>query len=135
MRARKVYEAIDFERGTDPRKSLDIGLAAENKDPQKLVANIKAAFPEITFTYNATSQLHAPGGPHPIWKMLTVNVGNPKDGVSLEERGQKFLDWIKKYTTFTDYEIRNSHERRWYPFNKPELGPEEHSQSFEFAMK
>ena len=128
-----VREEISFERGKDPKKSLGVGVAVENRDRTKRLENFKAAFPEINVAYNASSHLNAPGE-HPKWQLISAGVKNPKDGLSLEERGEKMLDWLKSYTDFDIIEIENLFDRKYIPglIKNPR---EQYEQHYTFRMR
>ena len=128
-----VREDISFKRGNDPKKSLGVGVTIENRDRNKRIENFRAAFPEVNISYNSSSKLHAPGE-HPNWQMISAGVHNPKDGLSLEERGEKMLDWLKSYTDFDIIEIENSFDRRYMPglIRDP---VEQYEQHYTFQMR
>jgi hypothetical protein len=129
-------KTVNFERGKDPRESMDIGLTRtrkENRDPNILQDNMQKAFPEIQHSHTSTARLQAPGK-HPIWKNIVISLNNPKDRLSVEERAKKFLDWIRIYTDYDIVEEENSFERKWHPWGDKSK-PENYSQQFNFRMR
>lgn len=133
MRARLV-EDLNFEKGRDPKRSLDIGVTVENRDPRKMEGNFKKAFPEVQHTHIGEQHLHAPGGPHPSWKTITVALHNPKDGISVDKRKEKYLNWFKQYTDYDQFEIDSAFDRYWHPWGD-ESKPQQYEQQFTFLMR
>ena len=109
-----VRESIEFTRGKDPKKAMDIGLGVENRDPNKRLENFRAAFPEVSLAFNASIATHAPGK-HPIWQTISLEAKNPKDDLTLDEREEKMLDCLKTYTDFDIVETESSFDRRYMP--------------------
>jgi hypothetical protein len=134
IRAKYVYESIKFERGRDPRKSMDIGVTAENRDIHKMEDNFKKAFPEVDHTHTGEQHLHAPDGPHPSWMTITASLNNPDDGISVDDRKETYLDWFKTNTDYDEFQIDSAFDRRWHPWGDHSL-PQEYSQQFTFHMR
>ena len=118
MKAKFVSENINFERGKDPKKVLNIGKRAENRDPNRRHHNFQMAFPEIRSTYS-TSHMMAPGS-HPKWQIINGIIRDPKDDISVKERTQKYLEWFKQYTDFDIIEIDHSSERSYHEYGDEE---------------
>ena len=129
-----VREEISFKRGKDPKKSLGVGVAIENRDPNKRLENFRAAFPEIGISYNSSKSTSGGYEKFPHWQMISAGVNNPNDGLSLDERGEKMLNWLKSYTDFDIIEIENSFDRRYMPGML--MNPtEQYEQHYTFQMR
>ena len=133
MRAKFVNENIRFERGRGPKARMGIGQTVENRDPAILQKNFRNAFPEVNHTHTSTSFMHAPGI-HPIWKRISISLENPKDDLSVEERGKIFMDWFKTHTDYDIVEKEHFFDRKWHPWGD-ESKPEQYSQSFIIKMR
>lgn len=134
MRAKYVNENIEFERGRDPKRSIDVGITVENRDLYKMEKNFKDAFPEVDHTHTGEQHLHAPGGPHPSWKTITASLENPKDDISVDDRKEKYLKWFKQNTDYDEFKIDSAFDRSWHPWGNPEY-PEQYSQQFTYHMR
>ena len=123
MRARFVYENIEFERGRNPRKSMDIGVAVENRNPERMKANFENAFPMFR---GHTGSLHGAKGD---WTTYTASARNPKDGLEIEDRKEDILDWFNKYTDYDVVKWESGFDRRFHPWGDPK-NPLEWDQQF-----
>ena len=132
MKAKLVYENIEFERGIEPAKAMDIGIIAQNRDPIKRKANFEASNPEVTHSSMSTSSMIAPGK-HPKWEILSWSLYNPDDSETLKERENRYVYWFEKYTDYEIIEIE-SFDRRWHPWGDKEF-PENYTQSFSVKMR
>ena len=129
-----IREEITFTRGKDPKKSMNIGVAIENRDPIKRLENFKAAFPEVGVSYNSTQATHAGYEKHPHWQIISVEVNNPADGLSLKDREREMVDWLETYTDFDIIEADHTFERRYMP--GIDSNPvEQYEQHFTFKMR
>ena len=133
MRAKFVNENLRFERNRDPKRSLNVGQVVANRDPNRRLHNFQMAFPEINHAYNSSSSLMAPGS-HPKWQIINASLNDSKDGIPIDERSKKYLDWFKQYTDFDIVEMEHSSERSYHEWGNPEK-PEHTDQMISIRMR
>jgi len=107
-------ESINFERGKNPKKSMDIGIIQQNMDPNKRVENFKISHPEVQIAYTGSSHLIAPGK-HPHWQLLNFSLKKSHKSKDLKKDEKRYKKWFQDYTNFEIIEIKSS-ERKWHPW-------------------
>jgi hypothetical protein len=135
MKAKFVHENISFERGKDPKKSMDIGASVVNSDPRTMQKNFRKSFPEVTHTHTGVKTENALiTDEDVVWKIISVSVSNPKDGIDVDTRMRKFLDWFKKNTDYDQIIVDNYFERSCKPWGDKNK-TEQYEQNFSFQMR
>jgi len=125
-----LKESLDFKRGRSVKSVLNVGLIAENRDPQQRTKNLQKAFPEIHHAYTSTQSMSAPGL-NPVWQITNVVVNDDEE--TIEVRNQKYLKWLQMYTDFDIIED-NPAERSYHPFGD-KTREEQHDQTYEFKIR
>lgn len=123
MRAKKVYENIEFERGRDPKRSMDVGITVENRDPNKMRKNFERDFPMFR---GHTGELHGAAGD---WTTYTAEARNPKDGKKIMDRKGEILDWFKTHTDYDVVKLESAFDRKFHLWGDPKQ-PLEWNQQF-----
>ena len=113
-----INEYQDFERGKDPKKSMDIGITIQNRDFRKREKNFMAAHPEIQHAHSASIFTVGSGIGGHDWETISFSkqtLDPIKDFKPLDVENQRYKEWFEKYTDFDIIEIR-SYGRTWHPW-------------------
>jgi len=123
VRARKVYENIEFERGSDPMKSMEIGTnhpAAKKARKRKRYAEMQEDFFK-EFADNITFDSYY----NQYWSYFYYPKGNGDGGKTFNDRirmnsgswmKKKINDWFKK--NHPNFRVKNYRLEHTGPYTK-----------------